>query len=83
MVAAIPTSSAVTPICTNTSENAVPTDLAANRLGRVFPYPTAAAWATERRDREQRKLLRLDQDLHRSAAMRRDRRPFDVRREHH
>ena len=29
------------------------------------------------------KLLRLDQDLHRPAAVRRDRRPFDVRRQHH
>lgn len=36
MAAAIPMSSAVTPICTNTSENAVPTDLAANRLGSPF-----------------------------------------------
>jgi hypothetical protein len=36
MAAAIPTSRAVTPICTNTSENAVPTDLAANRLGTPF-----------------------------------------------
>src|SRR5262249_6237098 len=37
----------------------------------------------QRRDRLQRVVLRLDQDLHRPPAMRRDRRPLDFRRQHH
>ncbi|SNT06025.1 IstB-like ATP binding protein [Actinoplanes regularis] len=59
------------------------TELRQTRRRTAVPGPHRTRGEEQCRDRLQRVLLRLDQDLHRPEALRRDRRPTHLQRHHH